>query len=139
MERVASFSHQRQLISQALSVQAKVATAQVQVSSGLESSDYKGVATNTRMLVTLESELEHAQRYIDNGEIVNARIETSYSAVSQIIDIASDARVWLSESLSGSGGVTSFNQQGRTTAVSGSRSQSATADPSTTHALTGCT
>ncbi len=111
MERVASFSHQRQLIAQAMSVQTKVATAQVEVASGQKATDYKGVASNTRLLVTLEGELERAERYIDNGNVVSARVETSYDAVSQIVNIATDARVWLSEGLSSTGNVATFNQQ----------------------------
>lgn len=113
MERVASFSHQRQMISQALAVQSKVATAQIETATGLKSTDYKGIADDTRKLVTLEGELERAQQYIDNGEVVAGRIDTMYGAVSQIVDIASDARAWLSEALSDSGSVTSFNQQGQ--------------------------
>ncbi len=113
MERVASFSHQRQMISQALAVQSKVATAQIETATGLKSTDYKGIADDTRKLVTLEGELERAQQYIDNGEVVAGRIDTMYGAVSQIVDIASDARAWLSEGLSDSGSVTSFNQQGQ--------------------------
>jgi flagellar hook-associated protein 3 FlgL len=111
MDRISSFSHQRQLISQALQVQNKVAAKQTQVASGLESTDYKGVAAETRLMVTLESELQQAQNYIDNGEIVTARIETMYSAVSQVAEIASDARTWLNEAISGSDAVTSFNAQ----------------------------
>jgi len=111
MDRISSFSHQRQLISQALQVQNKVAAKQTQVASGLESTDYKGVAAETRLMVTLESELQRAQNYIDNGEIVAARIETMYSAVSQVVEVASDARTWLNEALSGSTDVTAFNAQ----------------------------
>lgn len=111
MDRISSFSHQRQLISQALQVQNKVATAQVQVASGLKSSDYKGVASETRLMVTLEGELQKAQNYIDNGEIVAGRVETLYSAASQIAEIASDARTWLAEAISGSNDVTTYNQQ----------------------------
>lgn len=113
MERVASFSHQRQLISQALSVQSKLATTQVQTATGLKSTDYKGVANDSRMLVTLEGELERAERYIDNGEVVAGRVDTMYDSVSQVIEIATDARVWLGESLSATGNVTNFNQQGQ--------------------------
>ncbi|HEV8388699.1 MAG TPA: flagellin [Dongiaceae bacterium] len=112
MERIATFSQHRQLITQALEVQRKVATQQTQIATGKESVTYQGVAENARTIVNLESELKRADRYVTSGTIVNARVEAMYSAVSQLGELATDIQTWLSSVTSGTGDtVTGVNDQ----------------------------
>ncbi|HET6157062.1 MAG TPA: flagellin [Dongiaceae bacterium] len=103
MERISTFSQHRQLIAQALDVQRKAATQQTQIATGKKSVTYEGVAQNARTIVNLESDLKRADRYVTNGTIVNARVETMYSAVSQLGDLATDIQTWLSGVTSGAG------------------------------------
>lgn len=103
MERISTFSQHRQLISQALDVQRKVAAQQTQIASGKKSLTYEGVADNARIIINLESDLKRADRYVTSGTIVNARVKAMYSAVSQLGELATDIQTWLSSVISGAG------------------------------------
>lgn len=87
MERVATYSHQNQLVQYMMRTQSKVAAAQIQASSGLQSTDYKGIADASGRLVNLEAQYQRSERYVDEGEVVNGRIETMYDAVDGMSDL----------------------------------------------------
>lgn len=87
MERVATYSHQNQLVQYMMRTQSKVAAAQVEAASGLKSTDYKGIADDSGRLVNLESQYRRSERYVDEGEVVNGRIQTMYDAVDGMSDL----------------------------------------------------
>ncbi|MBK3802460.1 flagellar biosynthesis protein FlgL [Azospirillum brasilense] len=102
MERIATFNHQNQLVRYMLAAESRVATAQVQAATGEASVDYKGIAGDSGRLVNLESHYRRSERYVDEGEVVNGRIQTMHDAVGGMIDLANRVRS-LVASLQGAG------------------------------------
>jgi flagellar hook-associated protein 3 FlgL len=101
MDRIASFSHQSRLVQNMMQAEVKVAKAQLQQSSQLESTTYAGIADQTSQLVNLQAYLARSERYADEGEIVSSRITATHKAVGSMIDIADQVK-GLVTSLSGS-------------------------------------
>ncbi len=89
MERVATFNHQNTLVQYMMRAEAKVATEQVRSSTGLNSTDYKGIASGSGRLVSLESHYKRLEQYVDEGEVVNGRIQSMYDAVGGMADLTS--------------------------------------------------
>ncbi len=89
MERVATFNHQNTLVQYMMRAEAKVATEQVRSSTGLNSTDYKGIASDSGRLVNLESHYKRLEQYVDEGEVVNGRIQSMYDAVGGMADLTS--------------------------------------------------
>jgi flagellar hook-associated protein 3 FlgL len=89
MERVATFNHQNTLVQYMMRAEAKVATEQVRSSTGLNSTDYKGIASDSGRLVNLESHYKRLEQYVDEGEVVNGRIQSMYDAVGGMSDLTS--------------------------------------------------
>lgn len=55
MERVATYNHQNTLVQYMMKAEAKVAAEQVRSASGLNSTDYKGIASDSGRLVNLKA------------------------------------------------------------------------------------
>lgn len=89
MERVATYNHQNTLVQYMMKAEAKVAAEQVRSASGLNSTDYKGIASDSGRLVNLESHYRRLEQYIDEGEVVNGRIQSMYDAVGSMSDLTS--------------------------------------------------
>jgi len=87
MERVATYNHQNQLVQYMLKAQAQVAAEQVRSATGLNSTDYKGIASDSGRLVNLESHYKRLEQYVDEGEVVNGRIQSLYDAVGGMSDL----------------------------------------------------
>ncbi|PWC32971.1 flagellin [Azospirillum sp. TSO35-2] len=89
MERVATYNHQNTLVQYMMKAEAKVAAEQVRSSTGLNSTDYKGIASDSGRLVNLESHYKRLEQYVDEGEVVNGRIQSMYDAVGGMTDLTS--------------------------------------------------
>jgi flagellar hook-associated protein 3 FlgL len=89
MERVATYNHQNTLVQYMMKAEAKVAAEQVRSASGLNSTDYKGIASDSGRLVNLESHYRRLEQYIDEGEVVNGRIQSMYDATGSMSDLTS--------------------------------------------------
>jgi len=87
MERVATYSHQNQLVQYMMKAEAKVAAEQVRSATGLNATDYKGIAPDSGRLVNLESHYKRLEQYVDEGEVVNGRIQSLYDAVGGMTDL----------------------------------------------------
>ncbi|MBI2253159.1 MAG: flagellin [Proteobacteria bacterium] len=101
MDRISTFNQQRQFISQALEVQKRYAVEQTQQSTSVKSLTYDGYGSESRSIISLETDLKLADQYVSNGTIVAARVQGAYSAASSISDLATKARAWLSSLISG--------------------------------------
>ena len=89
MERVATYNHQNTLVQYMMKAEAKVAAEQIRSASGLNSTDYKGIASDSGRLINLESHYRRLEQYIDEGEVVNGRIQSMYDAVGGMSDLTS--------------------------------------------------
>ena len=101
MDRISTFNQQRQFISQALDVQKRYAVEQTQQATSTKSLTYDGLGTDSRTIISLESDLKLADQYVSSGTIVSTRVQTAYSAVTSIVDLSTQARSWLSSLISG--------------------------------------
>ncbi|WP_374367906.1 flagellin [Dongia sp.] len=101
MDRISTFSQQRQFITQALEVQKRYAVEQTQLATGAKSLTYDGYGASTRTIISLEGEMKAADQYISNGTIISSRVEAGYSATTSLLDLATNARSWLSSLISG--------------------------------------
>lgn len=87
MERIATANHQNTLVRYMMQGESRVAAAQITASSGLKSTDFKGVASDSGRIVDLDSTYRRTERYIDEGEVVSGRIQTMDSTVGSMIDV----------------------------------------------------
>lgn len=87
MERIATANHQNTLVRYMMQAESRVAAAQISSSSGLKSTDFKGVASDSGRIVDLDSTYRRTERYIDEGEVVAGRIDTMDSTVGSMIDV----------------------------------------------------
>lgn len=87
MERIATANHQNTLVRCMMQGESRVAAAQIAASSGLKSTDFKGVASDSGRIVDLDSTYRRTERYIDEGEVVSGRIQTMDSTVGSMIDV----------------------------------------------------
>lgn len=101
MDRISTFSQQRQFITQALEVQRRYATEQTQLATSTKSLTYDGYGASSRTIISLEGEIKAADQFVSNGTLVSARVEAAYGATNSIVDLASNARSWLSSVISG--------------------------------------
>lgn len=92
MERVATFDHRNQLTRYLMTAESKVAAAQAQASTGQVSSDYKGIGENTSQLVNLQAVYRRSEQYVDEGEVVNGRIQSMHSSVGSMVDLTNSLR-----------------------------------------------
>ena len=87
MERIATANRQDLMVSYMLRAQSAVAVAQTQAATGLKSTEYSGVALDAARIVNLEDEYKRIERYVDDGEVINGRIQTMYDAVGGMVDL----------------------------------------------------
>ena len=80
VDRIASFTQTSQLINSNLRLQSKYGESQIQLSSGLKSDGYQGIAPDTSQLLNLESDYkritqqsENTQIALERGEIIKAQ------------------------------------------------------------------
>lgn len=101
MDRISTFNQQRQFITQALEVQRRYAVEQTQLATSVKSLTYDGYGADARTIISLEAEMKAADQYASNGTLVAARVEASYGATTSLLDLAGNARSWLSSVISG--------------------------------------
>ncbi|MGH1403433.1 MAG: flagellin [Alphaproteobacteria bacterium] len=86
--RIASFSHTNQLIQTNLRIQSNYAEAQLQVSTGLKSHTYQGIADDANQLLNLETDYNQLTTQTENAQIAFDRTETMFDLLGGVIDVA---------------------------------------------------
>lgn len=64
----------------------QLADAQTQLSSGFKSQTYAGVASESQELVSLKSSIAKTDQYINDSKVLEARINSTSSALGQLIE-----------------------------------------------------
>jgi flagellar hook-associated protein 3 FlgL len=90
--RVATFAMNRQMLSASLTTQSRMAQMQLQEASGLVSTDYGGLGTDARKLISLEVSATRSRRYEAAATSAAATVETTYGALSSIAELLSSFR-----------------------------------------------
>lgn len=98
--RVSTFGINQQMLAAALKTQARMADMQLQEASGLVSTDYGGLGTDARQLVSLDIEKARADRYQAAADTASARNELVYSALGDMADILTSFRSQLTALMS---------------------------------------
>lgn len=93
--RVANLAQHELTLTHILDAQRRLNTGQLQLSSGLKSEDYTGVASDVRRLVNVKSAYVRASQYMENNKLVDQRLQIMESSVSQIFDVLSEFKTLL--------------------------------------------
>lgn len=101
VDRVATFSQTQKLINSNMRVQSKYAQTQTQISSGMKSDTYQGVAKDTSNILSFESRYSALVAQSENAQTAMDRTESMYSAISTITDIGQSFLADLSSAISG--------------------------------------
>lgn len=87
MSRIATFPHQTNLNNQNLRIQSELANRQTQISSGLRSSTYDGIARDTKPLLDLQANINQLQTQNSSNNIVLGRMNEMSSTINTILDV----------------------------------------------------
>lgn len=88
VNRVATFAYTNTMISENMRLKTKYADINTQISSGLKSQSYKGIARDSQYLLAVESSSDKLEAYNANANTALATINTMYSTMGSIDDLA---------------------------------------------------
>ncbi len=88
VNRVATFPFTNSLIGENMRLQTKYAEVNAQISSGLKSQDYKGIARDSQYLLSVESSIDKLKSYNANANSALATVNNMYAAMGSIQDLA---------------------------------------------------
>lgn len=87
-DRISTFSQTGSLIDNNLRLQSEYSRGQIQISSGLKSQNYEGIADEAQRLLSLESDQKRLTAQTDNAELVQTRINLMFDSLGTIIDFS---------------------------------------------------
>jgi flagellar hook-associated protein 3 FlgL len=93
--RVATFASADRMVAAALRSQSQMNAAQLQLSSGLVSSDYGGLGAKSRQVLDLQTSVARAQSYADAAGAAGNKAATMSTALSSMSDILTSFRAQL--------------------------------------------
>jgi flagellar hook-associated protein 3 FlgL len=86
VDRISTYTLASQINTNNRSLQARVAETQIQLSSGLKSTDYKGIAFESDRLLNYEGEFSRLDSYNVNITVAENRMSYTYAVIDNIID-----------------------------------------------------
>ncbi len=99
MTRVATFSHQRGLANNSLRTQTELANRQLQVSTGLKSTTFDGIARDSKRYLDLQTDIQRLEIQNRNNEIVVGRMNEMASSLTTLIQTLDQALTTLASAL----------------------------------------
>lgn len=93
--RVTDFAQQNFIFAQIQALQSRAAEQNIAITSGKVTQRYSGISSESRRLVSIEATHVRITRFVSNNELVDQRLQTMESSVSQLVDIASSFRTEL--------------------------------------------
>ena len=100
--RIGSFAHSSALIAASLRTQAKLADQQTQEATGLKSTSFGGLGADAASLLRLSSQSKRLTADNTAAGVAASYVQSAYSAVGDIADLASTIKSQLAAQLSGS-------------------------------------
>jgi flagellar hook-associated protein 3 FlgL len=88
VNRVATFPATDRLINGNTRLQVKLAEQQEQISTGLKSYNYIGIARDTQRLLSLENSQDNLRSYSMNGKMVMANVDIMFNAVDEMVNLS---------------------------------------------------
>lgn len=104
MTRIATFPAQKLASQQAMSIQSRLQETQMQASTGKKSMDYKGLGTDSRRLVSLQSTRTEITQFQKTADTTISRLQMMETSVAGAFDLASDLRTLLVSALNADNG-----------------------------------
>lgn len=101
ISHVSTLAQQDFTMSRLQTLQARIATANYQVTSGIKAQRYSGIAQDAQRLVSLEASYTQTERFVDNNKAVDRRLQTMETNVGSLLDIATSFRATLVQATSG--------------------------------------
>ena len=92
VDRVSTFSSTNRLINENMRLQSSLANTQLQMSTGLKSVHYEGIARDTQRLLSLESSKEALRNYNVNGKLIKGNVDLQYKAINEMINLATNMK-----------------------------------------------
>jgi flagellar hook-associated protein 3 FlgL len=92
VNRISTYALHQSTLRDASKIQASLGRLQTQLSSGLKSQDFEGIASQAEQFLSLENRIARSNTFLDNNKLVKTRIESTGGALDQIIDIANDLK-----------------------------------------------
>lgn len=102
--RVATFATTDRLLNASMRLQAQMTKMQVQEASGIKSTDYGGLGSQSGKLINLETSLTRSQTYRSAISEASSRIDAMYSVLGNITDMLTSFRAEITSALSTDGG-----------------------------------
>jgi len=88
VNRVSTFAFTNQMISENMRLQTRYSDINTQISSGLKSQDYKGIARDSQYLLAVESSQSKLTAYNANANTALSNINIMYSTLGKVEDMA---------------------------------------------------
>jgi flagellar hook-associated protein 3 FlgL len=84
VNRIATFAFTNNLIADNLRLQVKYGDVNTQISSGLKTTNYKGISRDAQRLLNVETSQSRLQAYSNNGVTVKAIVDTMYESLGRM-------------------------------------------------------
>jgi len=99
MTRVANFVQHERNLSYLLDAQRRLATGQLQVSSGKKAEAFAGIASDARRLINVESAHVRTTQYITNNNLIEQRLQSMETNVAQVFEVVTEYKTLLINAL----------------------------------------
>lgn len=99
MDRVANFAQHQRNLAHILDAQKRLNDGQLQISSGKIAQQYSGVARDARRLVNMESSHVRTTQFISSNKLVDQRLQSMETNVSQIFDLVTQYKTLIINAL----------------------------------------
>ena len=93
--RVTALAQQQFTLDQIKNLQSRIAEKNIAITSGVNAQRYSGVSEDSKRIVNLEATHVSLTRFVQNNTIVDQRLQTMETNVSQLGEIASEIRTEL--------------------------------------------
>jgi flagellar hook-associated protein 3 FlgL len=101
MTTVSTHGVYQSVLNFALQVQQRLSSTTVQEASGLVSTDMAGLGSDSGRMLNLQGEVSNATRWSANASLASDRVQTMYSAVGDMIDLATTLKSSIATAMSG--------------------------------------
>jgi len=111
VDTISTYATYQSTLNDVSKVMANLATAQQQISSGNKSQDFTGMAQQSQQYLSIDTILSKTNQYLNDNQVVEARIATTATALDQIITTATSLQSLISQRRSGAGNNAAFGTQ----------------------------
>lgn len=92
-------------------LEAELSNAQQQLSSGNKSQDFAGMASEVQQFLSLNASIAKTSQYLNDNQVIAARINTTSSALDQVISVANSLQSLISQRRTGVSNTAAFSTQ----------------------------